>query len=200
MRQFLTPLGRSWGIFAGTPIIERRRVTSLLVGVSACAYHARMPAPNSPGDADHDPELAQFFEQVTRVSAERQGSGPEAFFERVNELAAQFAELRKYRSERTLVSRLEGFAAHRFELVDDPSEYALAADEVLVLSMVLAESVALVIPALKRSVVILSGVLREDGVPALFAQLLKRLRDLGRQSGDAELASWVRGVVSALPD
>lgn len=159
-----------------------------------------MPEPNSPADSDHDPELAQFFEQVTRLSAERQATGPEAFFERVNELTAQFTELRKYRSERTLLSRLEAFAAHRFELVDDPSEYALATDELMVLSMVLAESAELVVPALKRGVVILSGVLREEGVPRLFAQLLKRLRELGRQSGDAELASWVEGVVSALPD
>jgi hypothetical protein len=159
-----------------------------------------MPASTSPGDSEHDPELAQFFEQVTLLSGERQGTGPEAFFERVNELTARFAELRKYRSERTLLSQLEGFAAHRFELVDDPSEYSLAADEVMVLSMVLAESAPLIIPALKRSVVILSGVLSENGVPQLFAQLLKRLRELGRQSGDAELASWVKGVVSALPD
>ncbi len=159
-----------------------------------------MSAPNSPGDSDHDPELAQFFEQVTLLSTERQSTGPEAFFERVNELTARFTELRKYRSERTLLSALEGFAAHRFELVDDPSEYSLAADEVMVLSMVLAESAPLIIPALKRSVVILSGVLSEEGVPQLFAQLLKRLRELGRQSGDAELASWVKGVVSALPD
>jgi hypothetical protein len=159
-----------------------------------------MPAANSPEDSEHDPELAQFFEQVTLLSAERQATGPEAFFERVNELTVRFAELRKYRSERTLLSGLEGFAAHRFELVDDPSEYSLAADEVMVLSMVLAESAPLIIPALKRSVVILSGVLSENGVPQLFAQLLKRLRELGRQGGDTELVSWVQGVVSALPD
>jgi hypothetical protein len=42
-------------------------------------------------------------------------------------------------------------------------------------------------------------VLTEDGVPRLFGQLLKRLRDLSRQTGDLELKAWLTGVADALP-
>jgi hypothetical protein len=157
-------------------------------------------APDPEGaDHDYDPELAGFLERVTELSALRQGSGPEAFFARINDLASELGELRKYRTDRALGPRLEAFAARRFELVDDSSEYALATDEVIVLSMVLADVAELAIPALKRSVIILSAVLTEEGVPRLFGQLLKRLRDLSRQSGDIELKAWLTGVADALP-
>jgi hypothetical protein len=156
------------------------------------------PAPEG-ADHDYDPELASFLERVTELSALRQGSGPEAFFAHIHDLGVELRELRKYRTDRALGPRLEAFAARRFELVDDSSEYALATDEVLVLSMVLADAAELAIPALKRGVIILSAVLSEEGVPRLFGQLLKRLRDLSRQTGDVELKAWLTGVADALP-
>jgi hypothetical protein len=97
------------------------------------------------------------------------------------------------------MSRFEVFVARRFELVDDASEYALATDEALVLSIVSTDAAELVIPALKRSVTILSGVLIEDGTPALFGRLLKRLREIARQTGDTDLEAWLEGVRQALP-
>lgn len=147
----------------------------------------------------HDPELSQFLEGVTHLSAVRNALGPDAFLEQVDELATNFQQLRKYRSERAMSSGLENFAAHRFELVDESSEYALATDEVLVLSIVVAQAPELVVPALKRSVHILSRALLEEGVPALFGQLLKRLRDIARLTGELELKAWVTGVANALP-
>jgi hypothetical protein len=159
--------------------------------------------PTEPGDVSgsstHDPELARFLERVIELSALRQTSGPEAFLAMLDELGAQFRELRKYRNDRALGPSLDAFAARRFELVDDPSEYALAADEVLVLSMVLGDAAELIVPALQRSVMTLSGVLAEDDVPRLFGQLLKRLRELARQTGNIELKGWLAGVVKALP-
>jgi hypothetical protein len=156
------------------------------------------PAPEA-ADHEYDPELASFLTRVTELSALRHGSGPEAFLARIDDLATELRELRKYRTDRALGPRLEAFAARRFELVDDSSEYALATDEVIVLSLVLADAPDLAIPALKRGVIILSAVLTEDGVPRLFGQLLKRLRDLSRQTGDLELKAWLTGVADALP-
>lgn len=158
-----------------------------------------MTSPEHPPGSDHDPELSQFLRGVEELSAVRHARGPDAFLEQVEVLATEFRQLRRYRSDRTLSAALEGYAAHRFALVDDASEYALAADEVLVLSIVLADATELVIPALKHAVSILSGVLTEEGVPASFGQLLKRLRDIARATGDAELEAWFAGVVDALP-
>lgn len=129
----------------------------------------------------------------------RHARGPDAFLEQVGELAAELSQLRRYRTDRALSSRLETYAARRLDLVDEAGEYALAVDEVLVLSIVLSDAAELVVPALKRSLSILSGVLSEQGTAELFGQLLKRLRDIARASGDAELKAWVAGVVNALP-
>jgi hypothetical protein len=153
----------------------------------------------APGSSTHDPELSRFLERVIELSALRQTSGPDAFLSVLDQLGAQFRELRKYRKDGALGPSLQAFAARRFELVDEASEYALAADEVLVLSMVLADAATLIVPSLQRSVMILSGVLAEAGVPRLFGQLLKRLRELSRQTGDAELKAWLASVVKALP-
>lgn len=158
-----------------------------------------MTSPDLASSPDHDPELTQFLEQVTELSASRDALGPDAFLSQLDELAAQFALLRKYRKDANLAARLESFAVHRFELVDDPSEYVLAGNEVSLLSMVLTDAAPLVLPALKRSVSIVSLVLSEPGVPRLFGQLLKRLRTLARQQKDEELERWVAGVISALP-
>ena len=158
-----------------------------------------MTAPDDPSSSAHDPELSKFLRGVEELSAVRHARGPDAFLHQVDTLGAELQALRKYRSDRVLSTRFEEYAAHRFALVDDASEYALAADEVLVLSIVSAEAPELVTRALQRSVSILSGVLIEEGVPALFGQLLKRLRDIARSTGDPALEHWLEGVVNALP-
>lgn len=158
-----------------------------------------MTSPEDPSGGAHDPELSKLLRGVEELSAVRHARGPDVFLDQVGTLAAELQALRKYRSDRALSARLEEYSAHRFSLVDDPSEYALAADEVLVLSIVLADSPELVTRALQRSVSILSGALREEGVPALFGQLLKRLRDIARKTGDPGLKFWLDGVVNALP-
>jgi len=149
--------------------------------------------------ADHDPELSRFLDRVVALSADRHAQGPEAYLTAVQELADEYTSLRKYRNERVLGERFLAFTDKRFELVDDPSEYTLASDEVMVLSMLLGDDVHLAFPALKQALQRLSAVLGEDGVPTAFKQLLRRLRQLARQQHDAELEAWVAGVIGALP-
>jgi hypothetical protein len=148
---------------------------------------------------DHDPELSRFLEAVLELSAERHQRGPDAFLAALDGLADDFRALRLYRNEKSLEQRLEGFVEKRFQLIDEPTEYALAGDEVVVLSMALGDFAAVSVPAVKRALVRLSAVLVEEGVPSVFGQLLKRLRQIARQHPDAELEAWVRGVVDALP-
>lgn len=154
---------------------------------------------DEPAFDEHDPELAKFLDRVIDLGEGRRALGPEAFFEQLAELEASVLALVKYRSERALVQRFVQFAERRFALVDDPSEYAHACDEVQVLALALDQRPALVIPALRRSVELLSGVLGEDGVVPLFGQLLKRLRQLARRAGDADASAWVDGVIASLP-
>lgn len=120
--------------------------------------------------------------------------------ERLGSLRLRFRELRERRAESEMKAELEDFARHRFELVDEPGEYADATSEVLSLSLVAADAPELVERALQDSVIRLSAVLSVEGVPQLFAQLLKRLRELARQHQNTELRVWVDGVVAALPD
>jgi len=149
---------------------------------------------------DHDPELAEFLEAVTDLSAARHALGPEAFLAQLAEQEGALQALRKYRSDRALITRFEDFVQRRFDLVDEAAEYALAMDEVQVLSLVLDGARSLVIPALKRAIIISSGLLLEEGVPILFGQLLKRLRVLARSENDADLTAWVQGAIANLPD
>lgn len=120
--------------------------------------------------------------------------------ERLGSLRLRFAELAKTRDPELLEALIGAFAGHRFDLVDEPSEYAEATSELLCLSLVASESPARVVRALQDGVVRLSAVLAEEGVPQLFAQLLKRLRELARQLQDTELRTWIDAVVAALPD
>jgi hypothetical protein len=140
------------------------------------------------------------LDAIVELSARRHSRGPDDFLEALGELADTFRGLRRYRTEAALAPRLEAFVRKRFDLVDEASEYALAWDEVVVLSMALEASAALLLPALKRAIERMSSRLAEEGVAALFGQMLKRTRQLARQHGDAELAAWVQGVVNALPD
>ena len=146
-----------------------------------------------------DPELRRFLDAVVELSADRHAEGPEAFIARLEGLAGDLAGLRKYRTDRALIERFEAFAKKRFALVDDASEYALAGDEVLVLSLVLGTAAPLAVPAMKHAVLALSGALAGEGTPALFGQLLKRLQRVAREHDDKELAAWVADVARALP-
>lgn len=157
-------------------------------------------APDDPErDPSDDPELRRYLDTVVHLSADRHSRGPDAFIGALDDLITEFEGLRKYRSERVLRERFEAFAKKRFELVDDSSEYALAADEVLVLSLALGASARLAVPALKHATVALSEVLAADGAAAMFGQLLKRLQRLAREHQDRELEAWVDGVARALP-
>jgi hypothetical protein len=155
---------------------------------------------NRPVSASHDPELSRFLDGIVDLSATRHQLGPEAFIAGLEDRAEQFRLLLPYRTERALTQRLSAFARRRLELVDDASEYALATEEVMLLSTALESSAPLAFPALKATLELLSGKLAEQGVPALFGKLLKHTRQLARQHGDAELEAWVQGVVKALPD
>jgi hypothetical protein len=148
---------------------------------------------------DHDPDLTGFLEDVLELSAERHLRGPDAFLAAIEGLAEQFRALRLYRNEKSIEQRFESFADKRFQLIDEPEEYALAGDEVLVLSMALGDSAPVSVPALKRAMIHLSAVLKEENVPTVFGHLLKRLRQLARQYQDKELEAWVLGVVKSLP-
>jgi hypothetical protein len=180
--------------------IEARppRLISIRGGTRFEAY-PRLMMPSDVPPSDHDPELSRFLDGVVALSADRHARGPEAHLTAVQELADEYTLLRKYRSERVLGDRFLAFTDKRFDLVDDPSEYALASDEVMVLSMLLGDDVPLAFPALKQALQRLSAVIGEEGVPAAFKQLLRRLRQLARQHHDAEIEAWVAGVIRALP-
>jgi hypothetical protein len=152
-----------------------------------------------PDASEHDPELSRFLDQVVDLSLRRHSRGPDDFLAATEGLAETFRGLRRYRTEKTLSHRLDAFARKRFDLVDDASEYVLAWDEVMVLSMALGRSAPLVFPALKHTIDLMSARLGEEGVPALFGQMLRRTRQLARQHGDGDLVAWVQGVVNALP-
>jgi hypothetical protein len=151
-------------------------------------------------EVTYDPGLARLFADVAELAAAREALGAEAFLERLGSLRLRFGELCENRPDTELKAELEDFAKHRFDLVDEPGEYADATSEVLSLSLVAADAPELVVRALQDSVVRLSAVLGIEGVPQLFAQLLKRLRELARQHQNLELRAWVDGVVAALPD
>lgn len=153
-----------------------------------------------PASAGHDPELARFLEGVVDLARDRHRLGPDAFLAGLDQLAAEFDRLLPYRTERALQQRLEAFARKRIALVDEASEYALAVEEVLLLTSALGSSARLAFPGLKLTLELLSGTLGEEGVPALFGKLLKHTQRLARQHHDTELEAWVRGVVQALPD
>jgi hypothetical protein len=155
--------------------------------------------PASPRPDDHDPELSRILDRVTLLGMERLGLGPDSFLERASELQAEFTALARYRADALLSSRLEQFVQHRFDLVDDASEYALAAHEAFILSLVLDGQRRLVVPALRRAILLASGHLLEEGMPQLFGQLLKRLRTFARTENDPDLKAWVDGVVRSLP-
>jgi hypothetical protein len=155
---------------------------------------------NRPASASHDPDLSRFLDAIVDLAGERHRLGPDAFLTELDEQAEQFRRLLPYRTERALTQRLSAFVHKRFELVDDASEYAIATEEVMLLSTALQGSAKLTFPALKAALEVLSSKLTEDGVPAEFGKLLKHTRQLARQHGDTELQAWVQGVVKALPD
>lgn len=144
--------------------------------------------------------LAAVNELAASVGVEQARAAPDAFPERVAELRGQFAALHAVRDDVELECRLLDYAEHRFALVDEAREYARATEELLTASLVLADAPKLIAPALQRAIVRLSAVLSEPGVPQLFGRLLRRLRELARQSGDSDLRAWVDGVVASLPD
>jgi hypothetical protein len=152
-----------------------------------------------PGADEHDPELSRFLDAIIDLSAGRYSRGPDEFLTAIEGLAENFRALARYRTDTALGQRLQQFVRKRFDLVDDPSEYALAWEEVMVLAMALERAAPLLFPALKRLIERISALLGEEDMPALFGQMLKHTRQLARQHGDAELAAWVQGVVNALP-
>ena len=100
-----------------------------------------------PPDTGHDPELNRLLDAVVDLAAERVLLGPDAFLAALDDLAGRFQRLLPYRTERALTQSLSSFARRRFELIDDPSEYPLAAEEVMLLSTLLQASAPLDIPA-----------------------------------------------------
>jgi hypothetical protein len=149
-----------------------------------------------------DPELARLLSEVNdlaETSSREAALDPDAAWQRISSLRERFVAVRANIPEVELIARLNDYAGHRFELVDDASEYAAAGQELLTLSQVLSDTPLLVAPALQQTLVRLSSLLGEPEVPKLFGRLLRRLRELGRQSGDPELKAWVEGVISVLP-
>ena len=159
-----------------------------------------MSFPEPIDDLELERLLTAVNELAASVGVEQARATPEAFLERVAGLRGQFAALRPSRDDVELQCRLLDYAEHRFALVDEAREYARATEELLTASLVLADVPELIAPALQRGIVRLSAVLAEPGVPQSFARLLRRLRELARQSGSADLRAWVDGVVAALPD
>jgi hypothetical protein len=148
----------------------------------------------------HDEELAQFLHGVTELAALRKTMGPDEFLSASDGLAAQFSTLQAQRAAHALEQHLEAFVRHRFELVDEASEYSCAGEETMVLSLALRQSPGLVIPALKAGVVGLSHALAEPEVLPLFSGFLRQLKALAQQTDNPELRDWVQQVVASLPE
>lgn len=155
--------------------------------------------PSTAGDAPHDSELTALLARVVDLSAAQYASGPDTFLHQLEQLAAELEQLRLTRGEADLTHQFEAFAVRRFALVDEGSEYAAAADEILVLASVVATHPQLATLALKHAVKCLSEVLGEEGVPRQFKRLLQRLRQGARRAGDDETRAWVEGVIASLP-
>jgi hypothetical protein len=151
-------------------------------------------------EAPETDELERLLGDVSDLAASLPLGDSEAFLERVAAVRTRAAELAGWVPAGTLRRRAVEYAERRLQLVDEAEEYGLATDELITLSLVMADTPALVAPALQRGVVLLSHVLSEPGVPQQFARLLRQLKALARQSGDGELRAWIDGVVSALPD
>jgi hypothetical protein len=154
----------------------------------------------SSNEPPEDLRVERFFERVLALRERQQRMAPDEFLPEVDALRAELKLLEQSHSEEVLRACFEAFARHRFQLVDSGDEYATAADEVLVLSMVSSEAPRLCIRALQEAVITLSSVLGEEGAVRQFGNLLRRLRQLARQTDDAELKAWVAGVVGALPE
>jgi hypothetical protein len=159
-----------------------------------------MSSDGSPAVPLEDLRLERFFDRVLALSEKQRSAHPDEFLQEVDGLRGELRSLQQSHSEELLRGCFEAFARHRFELVDSGEEYATACDEVLVLSMVASETPALCVRALQEAVITLSSVLAEEGAVRQFGNLLRRLRQLARQTDDAELKAWVAGVVSSLPD
>lgn len=159
-----------------------------------------MSSDRSPLVSPDDLRLEHFFDRVLALSEKQRGAHPDEFLPELDVLRAELKSLESSYPEELLQGCFEAFARHRFELADSGEEYAAAADEVLVLSMVSSEAPRLCIRALQEAVLELSSVLGEEGAVRQFGNLLRRLRQLARQTDDAELKAWVAGVVRALPE
>lgn len=158
-----------------------------------------MSSDRTPAVPPDDLRLEHFLDRVLALSAKQRSTAPDEFLAEADVLRAELTSLAQSHSEEVLRGSFEAFARHRFELVDSGDEYATVAEEILVLSMVASEAPALCIRALQQGVVALSSVLGEEGVVQQFASLLRRLRQIARQTGDAELKAWLAGVAAALP-
>jgi hypothetical protein len=162
-------------------------------------------SPEYATDVELERLLADVIELSSSLGPQQARAESDPFLQRVAELGRRFSSLRSAetandRSDEVLQACLIAHAEHRFRLVDEPAEYALATEELLTLSLVLSAAPELAAPALQRGIVLLSAVLTEPGVPRQFGRLLRRLRELARQSGSADLQAWVEGAISALPD
>lgn len=150
--------------------------------------------------AEMDGELERLLGDVSDLAAVLPLGDSEAFLERVAAVRSRFASACERLPAGAVTRRCVAYAERRLQLVDEAEEYGLATDELITLSLVLADAPLLVAPALQRGVVLLCNVLSEPAVPQQFARLLRQLRALARQSGDSELRAWIDGVVRALPD
>jgi len=159
-----------------------------------------MSFPEPESDIEFERLLSDASELAATLGSSAARADADAFLAQVARLQQRFAELRPSREQLDLQIRCQAYAEHRLGLVDEAHEYARATEELLALSLVLSDAPEVVAPALQRGVVRLSAVLSEPGVPRLFGRLLRRLRELARLSGSAELRAWVDGVVRALPD
>jgi len=146
-----------------------------------------------------DLRLEHFLDRVLELSEKQRRVAPDEFLAEVDVLRGELKGLEQSHSEEVLRGSFEAFARHRFQLVDSGEEYATVAEEVLVLSMVASEAPRLCVRALQQAVMALSAVLGEEGAVQQFGALLRRLRQLARQTDDSELKAWLAGVAAALP-
>ena len=144
---------------------------------------------------EQDKELSVFLAEVVELA--ESSLETEEFLGRISELGAQFDTLKRFRKPAVLKDRLKAFARSRLQLAE---ELARGGKEVLVLTMVLVHHSPLIVPALKETIVLMSGGLRDEESIQVFGKLLKRGRAVAKAAEDEDFLLWINGVIEHLPE
>jgi len=143
-------------------------------------------------------QLEEAFSQTLALAGAQGELAPEQLVQRLDSIGRSIQELEL--SEARACELARSFAERRLRLIDDRSEYRVAGNEMLMLSMALLHHEEAASEVLKLTLLELSNDLSAPGAAVIFGRLLKRLQGLARKRRDTGLLFWVEAIASALPD